>query len=415
MECMLLMVARMHLLLAHRMMRMEMTHFWTSSRRCVAKYLHGAVRGGVCARVAVPMVVTPVPQISQRYRPSNTCSHFSRSSSLQRSAGPSRAWPSLACTASSPPACLVCTVLKMVCAFFSPPLPGHARVGGAAALQAIVDAVTACKYESTDTASDEVVLFRILHVLRACISNPASTCLSDDHVKTIFEACYRIGQMQPKSGKALLGTNSLLLLLLLYNCSATCSIDWRRRVVNIHHRPNTDAAQQTMLEITTAIFARLHHLSAAPLSTSSAVPPALADPDTDPLHKLAQPPEQDPATAAIHDAGGQLDAGVAGVASMTSPDAGDFAAAPADAPVAAAHGIVSVAPLDAMANGQVEHAPASVAGYGLPAISTIFEYIINLVGESKAEDVVFGLSLCLAALQAGGDGACVGMVFCMVF
>lgn len=93
----------------------------------------------------------------------------------------------------------------------TPPSPGHARLGGAVALQAIVDAVTACKYESTDTASDEVVLFRILHVLRASLSDPASTCLSDDHVKTIFEACYRIGQLQPKGGKALLGTDCLSL------------------------------------------------------------------------------------------------------------------------------------------------------------------------------------------------------------
>lgn len=161
-----------------------------------------------------------------------------------------------------------------------------------------------------------------------------------------------------------------------------------------------------MLEITTTIFTRLHFLSAAPLAASTAVPHALSDPDTDTLHKLAQPPADDAAAlvAPAEAPPPRLDAGVAGVASMTSPDAGDFA--PADAPAPVVHGIVSVAPLDAAANGAEEHAPASVAmGYGLPAISTIFEYIINLIGEAKAEDVVFGLSLCLAALQAGGDGA----------
>lgn len=164
-----------------------------------------------------------------------------------------------------------------------------------------------------------------------------------------------------------------------------------------------------MLEITTIIFARLHTISAAPLVTSTGVPHALANPDTDTLHKLSQPPADDARDVSQAAAGTppQLDAGVAGVASMTSPDAGDFA--PAEAPVPAVHGIVSVAPPEATANG-AEDAHGSVsgaAGYGLPAISTIFEYIINLIGESKPEDVVFGLSLCLAALQAGGDGACV--------
>lgn len=150
-----------------------------------------------------------------------------------------------------------------------------------------------------------------------------------------------------------------------------------------------------MLEITAVMFNRLHHLSAAPLAASSTLPPALADPDADPLHKLSQPPAEPAEPASLE--------GVAGVASMTSPDAGDFAA-PADAPAAVGHGIVSVAPLEATANGAEEHAPSSVVGYGLPAISTIFEYIINLIGESKTEDVVFGLALCLVALQAGGDG-----------
>lgn len=50
---------------------------------------------------------TPAPQISPPCHRSNTCSPFSRSSSLQRSAAQSPASPWLACTASSPLACSV--------------------------------------------------------------------------------------------------------------------------------------------------------------------------------------------------------------------------------------------------------------------------------------------------------------------
>ncbi len=85
------------------------------------------------------------------------------------------------------------------------PGAGEGRADRAEALQAIVDAVTACKYESTDPASDEVVLFKILQVLLACAKHPMSPSLSDEHIKTIFEACYRIGQLQSDGGKALLG------------------------------------------------------------------------------------------------------------------------------------------------------------------------------------------------------------------
>lgn len=273
-----------------------------------------------------------------------------------------------------------------------------------------MDAVTACKYESTDTASDEVVLFKILQVLLACVKHPMSPALSDEHIKTIFEACYRIGQLQSDGGKALLGM---------------CWYHWCAILLDVHltthtHMPPctiTDAAQQTMLDITSVIFTRLHHLAAQPLtaSSSSAVPSALADPDTDQLHKLAHAPAAPAAPTS------NVDATVASIASMTSPDAGDFA--PADTPPAAAqqaHGIVSVAPPETSggaaataANGTTVGDAGGAAsptqegpmvGYGLAVISTVFEYIINLIGESKADDVVFGLSLCLAALHAGGAG-----------
>ena len=50
---------------------------------------------------------------------------------------------------------------------------GHAATGVLQAMRAMVNAVTTCKFEATDPASDEVTLFRILQVCAHFASWPA--------------------------------------------------------------------------------------------------------------------------------------------------------------------------------------------------------------------------------------------------
>ncbi|GER45827.1 SEC7-like guanine nucleotide exchange family protein [Striga asiatica] len=60
------------------------------------------------------------------------------------------------------------------------------------ALNLIVDAVTSCRFEVTDPASEEVVLMKILQVLLACMKNKASVTLNNHHVCSIVNTCFRI-------------------------------------------------------------------------------------------------------------------------------------------------------------------------------------------------------------------------------
>ncbi|OIT26917.1 PREDICTED: ARF guanine-nucleotide exchange factor GNOM-like [Nicotiana attenuata] len=60
------------------------------------------------------------------------------------------------------------------------------------ALHQIVDAVTSCRFEVTDPASEEVVLMKILQVLLACMKSKASANLTNHHVCNIVNTCFRL-------------------------------------------------------------------------------------------------------------------------------------------------------------------------------------------------------------------------------
>jgi len=77
--------------------------------------------------------------------------------------------------------------------------------GLALAMHNTAEAVTHCKFESTDHASDEVVLSKILQVLLECLKCPTGKYLSDSDVCNIFQACFRIGHGHPpgKEGELL--------------------------------------------------------------------------------------------------------------------------------------------------------------------------------------------------------------------
>nr|XP_043608603.1 ARF guanine-nucleotide exchange factor GNOM-like [Erigeron canadensis] len=71
------------------------------------------------------------------------------------------------------------------------------------ALHLIVDAVTSCRFEVTDPASEEVVLMKILQVLLACMKNKASVKLSNQHVCNIVNTCFQIVHQASSKGELL--------------------------------------------------------------------------------------------------------------------------------------------------------------------------------------------------------------------
>ncbi|XP_008796771.2 ARF guanine-nucleotide exchange factor GNOM-like [Phoenix dactylifera] len=75
--------------------------------------------------------------------------------------------------------------------------------GADAAVHAVVDAVTSCRFEVTDPASEEAVLMKILQVLLACMRSRASALLSNQHVCTIVNTCFRVVHQAGTKGELL--------------------------------------------------------------------------------------------------------------------------------------------------------------------------------------------------------------------
>ncbi|XP_010268408.1 PREDICTED: ARF guanine-nucleotide exchange factor GNOM-like [Nelumbo nucifera] len=71
------------------------------------------------------------------------------------------------------------------------------------AMHLVVDAVTSCRFEVTDPASEEVVLMKILQVLLACMKSKASVVLSNQHVCTIVNTCFRVVHQAGTKGELL--------------------------------------------------------------------------------------------------------------------------------------------------------------------------------------------------------------------
>ncbi|EEF32377.1 pattern formation protein, putative [Ricinus communis] len=76
-------------------------------------------------------------------------------------------------------------------------------VNVAEAMHLIVDAVTTCRFEVTDPASEEVVLMKILQVLLACMKSKASVKLSNQHVCNIVNTCFRVVHQASSKGELL--------------------------------------------------------------------------------------------------------------------------------------------------------------------------------------------------------------------
>ncbi|PVD38476.1 hypothetical protein C0Q70_01091 [Pomacea canaliculata] len=61
-----------------------------------------------------------------------------------------------------------------------------------AAIENIADAVTHARFVGTDPSSDEVILMKILHVLRTLLLSPAGVLLTNESVCEIMQSCFRI-------------------------------------------------------------------------------------------------------------------------------------------------------------------------------------------------------------------------------
>lgn len=75
--------------------------------------------------------------------------------------------------------------------------------GAAAAMAALVEAVTHCRFEATEAGHDEAVLASICDVLLAALRCPAGASLPDEAVCAAVQAAYHIGHQSGREGPLL--------------------------------------------------------------------------------------------------------------------------------------------------------------------------------------------------------------------
>nr|CAH8861194.1 unnamed protein product [Trichobilharzia regenti] len=91
------------------------------------------------------------------------------------------------------------------------PLSGPGSLSSIAmAVEAIADASTQARFVGTDPRSAEVVLMKVLHLLRTLLLVPAGTLVSDRAVREILQSCFRIC-FEPKLSELLRRTAELCL------------------------------------------------------------------------------------------------------------------------------------------------------------------------------------------------------------
>ncbi|KAK8918281.1 ARF guanine-nucleotide exchange factor GNL2 [Platanthera zijinensis] len=80
---------------------------------------------------------------------------------------------------------------------------GELTPGAREAIHAVVFAITNCRLERTDPASEDAVLMRLLQVLTAVVRSDASALLTDHAVCTIVNSCFQIVQQSAARGDLL--------------------------------------------------------------------------------------------------------------------------------------------------------------------------------------------------------------------
>lgn len=59
-------------------------------------------------------------------------------------------------------------------------------------MAAVADAIVKCKFEASDTATDEIALMRLLQLIKTSMESTSGRYLTDDMIKLIFDTCFSI-------------------------------------------------------------------------------------------------------------------------------------------------------------------------------------------------------------------------------
>lgn len=270
------------------------------------------------------------------------------------------------------------------------PLLPHAARG----IENIADAVTHAKFIGTDLASDEVVLMKILQVLRTLLLSPISSSITNESVCELMQSCFRI-------------------------CFEMRLSELLRRL-----------AEQTLTDMIHRLFSRLGDLkdSAAAPGTAAAESPMkrhLRRTSLDGRHNFAvtsgsNASSANPSAPATHSAptpsvsSSSLDP-AASVPSSETPsedeEAEDAAGTAPAEPSSAAPGDTKP-PVGRKNSRGVRFAKkettesSTLVPYGVPCIGELLRFLVSLINPRDRQNtdnmITMGLSLLTVAMETGG-------------
>eukprot|EP00041_Stephanoeca_diplocostata_P037714 m.1438472 g.1438472 ORF g.1438472 m.1438472 type:complete len:1564 (+) comp25091_c1_seq3:265-4956(+) len=246
----------------------------------------------------------------------------------------------------------------------------------AAGIENIADAVTHAKFVGTDIASDEVVLMKILQVLRTILLTPVGTCMSNESVCELMQTCFRL-----------------------------C---FEMRLSELLRK----SAEQTLTDMVHLLFSRLSSLTEEDVASTKGSP----------VKALQRLPSAIDSSASVVPVMGSLD---------TETRPGDAIAADGASGAPLAVGTMSVdsggegSVVDAGGNGggsvvdqQTRYNKRGVrfttrqaldgelVAYGVPCILELFRFLISLINPRDRHNnetmMAMGLALLTVALETGG-------------
>jgi brefeldin A-resistance guanine nucleotide exchange factor 1 len=278
--------------------------------------------------------------------------------------------------------------LSSINKFLSYGLIDMASPHAANGIESIADAVTHTKFMGTDLASDEVVLMKILQVLRTILLTPVGSCMSNEAVCELMQTCFKI-------------CFEMRLSELLRRC-----------------------AEQTLTDMIHLLFSRLAVLDVPDQNDLANSPVKNKMRRTSDISNPPSAGDGGEGEAAEEVAGARAASGASEPGSPLAASAS--AESDADRPTSATPTAATAEPTPALAEaalqkvGSVEStnklgvrftprenaADGAQVSYGIPCIRELFRFIISLINPRDRHNnetmIAMGLSLLTVAMETGG-------------
>ncbi len=293
-------------------------------------------------------------------------------------------------------------------------------------VESIADAVTHARFVGTDLASDEVVLTKILQVLRTLLLVPVGNMLSNEAVCELMQSSFRIS-CEPRLSELLRRTAEQTLFDMVHKlfsrlaelkvgrgtAAAAAAALMPTLTTDTTDSPLTGSPPKKLPATATAAAAAATAAAAAvPAAAGAAEPASIASipeeeaADKEPSSGTVTPPPPPP-PAASSSAASSPAPGAGGVPRAARSNSVDTMTLAAGAAVAAAMS----SPANERFNSRgvrfepqpEAHAPQHVP-YGVPCIRELFRFLVSLttVRDNPENMIRMGLTLLMVAVETGG-------------